>query len=117
MNRTYVRIPTHLSSTINGENYGKIRYNETAPESVGALAEGLTETPNEEVSAVKDSTKEEVLEGLANAQAEYESARFRQAAAIRFARAQGITNKAIGEQLGITEGAVRYIVKTLGDAR
>lgn len=86
----------------------------TALNGGGTPNEGLTAAPELEVAAVANDTKETALNGLARAQLAYEEARLRQAQAILLARDDGLSNRAIGDILGITEGAVRYIVKKLG---
>lgn len=99
-------------------NYARMGGDEAA--SGGVLptpAEGLTATPSKEVAAVVNRTKTDLLTGLTAAQSALEHARATRVDAILFARSVGLTYRTIGEKLGITEGAVRYILKSQGGGR
>lgn len=106
---------TRQDPLTNEENYARMGGDEAA--SGGVLptpAEGLTATPSKEVAAVVNRTKTDLLAGLTAAQSAFEHARATRVDAILFARSVGLTYQAIGEKLGITEGAVRYILKSQG---
>ncbi len=118
MNRTYVRIPTRRDTPATGEIYGKIGGNETIPDnSVGPLAGDLTNTHVEDVVAVIDSTQDRRLiagEYLTRARDDFDRAARTRVEYIVNARRYGMTLADIGALLGVTEGAVRYIVKQYG---
>nr|DAF84206.1 MAG TPA: DnaA protein [Caudoviricetes sp.] len=60
-------------------------------------------------------TPEAVLANLAQLRQRQEEDRKARIASIRHARAIGLSNQAIGAALGITEAAVRMMIKRVGD--
>jgi hypothetical protein len=92
---------------------------ETTPGSVGALTEGLTDTPGREVTAMRQRTvssrQQIALDYLGIAAREFEQAARNRIRYVQLAREYGVTNAAIGEALGVTESAVRGLLERHGD--
>ena len=115
MTRSYIRLPTHPPNPRNEEIYGMIRSNETTLGSVGALTEGLTDTPDMEVTAVVQATNDELRriagEFLLRVRDDVDRVARTRLNYVQNARRYGMTFAEIGTHLGVTEGAVRYIAK------
>lgn len=119
MTRTYVRVAKVSDSPQFADICARISVEKRPPESVGALTGGLTNAHVEDVVAVIDSTQDRrqiAGEFLSRARDDFERAARTRVAYIANARRYGMTNAEIGGLLGITEGAVRYIVKHHGAA-
>lgn len=66
------------------------------------------------MSVPKKSSREEITGELKLAQSQYEDSRQIRLAAVQYARSVGLTNQAIGDQLGLTEAAIRMMLKRSG---
>lgn len=118
MPRTYVRCSDLAFSATSEEICGKLGTKETAPSGGGTLTEGLTETPSREVAAVVNATQDDrrriAGEYLLRVRDDIERSARTRLNYIQNARTYGMTLDEIGGLLGITEGAVRYILKRGG---
>lgn len=63
------------------------------------------------MSVPKKSSREEITAELGKVREQYEDSRELRLAAVKYARSAGLTNQAIGDQLGLTEAAVRQMLK------